>query len=201
MEASINHHSHLNNQDHHRPHDHRPQHPYHPRHRFPSPTHQSNHRHHRHHQHHQHHHHWLCYYCVWLMIGFVAALKDDELLHSLPTIEKRYPEMDTMDVKDRPLNVENQLENIDAWYHLKMPAREKDIAKRNAFAWRQRTLRKTLTKSLTNKSLKQKFVEVMPILRVLSKQQRLALSALISAQLNEQKGHELKLEQVIITNA
>jgi len=44
--------------------------------------------------------------------------------------------------------------------------------------------------------LRQKFVEVMPILRVLSSQQRLALSALISAQMNAKKGHELKFEQV-----
>uniref|UniRef100_A0A1A9W4R8 Uncharacterized protein n=1 Tax=Glossina brevipalpis TaxID=37001 RepID=A0A1A9W4R8_9MUSC len=66
----------------------------------------------------------------------------------------------------------------------------------NPFDWREKVLRNALSKALTNKSLRQKFVEVMPILRVLSKQQRLALSALISAQINAKKGQELKLEQV-----
>jgi len=57
-------------------------------------------------------------------------------------------------------------------------------------------LRNALAKALADEGLRQKFVEVMPILRVLSSQQRLALSALISAQMNAKKGHELKFEQV-----
>ncbi|XP_030373067.1 neurotrophin 1 [Scaptodrosophila lebanonensis] len=64
------------------------------------------------------------------------------------------------------------------------------------FDWRERALRYALSKALTDRALRQKFVEVMPILRVLSSQQRLALSALISAQMNAKHGHELRLEQV-----
>ncbi|XP_037932969.1 neurotrophin 1-like [Teleopsis dalmanni] len=66
----------------------------------------------------------------------------------------------------------------------------------NLFDWREKILKMALSKALTNASLRQKFVEVMPILRVLSSPQRLALSALISAQINAKQGQELKLEQV-----
>uniref|UniRef100_W8BPS3 Protein spaetzle n=1 Tax=Ceratitis capitata TaxID=7213 RepID=W8BPS3_CERCA len=61
---------------------------------------------------------------------------------------------------------------------------------------RGNVLKSALSKALTNASLRQKFVEVMPILRVLSSQQRLALSALISAQINARENQVLKLEQV-----
>ncbi|KAM8710228.1 hypothetical protein ACLKA7_016942 [Drosophila subpalustris] len=64
------------------------------------------------------------------------------------------------------------------------------------FDWRERVLRTALAKALTDRVLRQKFAEVMPILRVLSSQQRLALSALISAQMNANQGHELRLDQV-----
>ncbi|XP_068149108.1 neurotrophin 1 [Drosophila tropicalis] len=64
------------------------------------------------------------------------------------------------------------------------------------FDWREKVLRNALAKALTDEELRQKFVEVMPILRVLSSQQRLALSALISAQMNAKQGQELRLEQV-----
>ncbi|XP_067647095.1 neurotrophin 1 isoform X2 [Eurosta solidaginis] len=64
------------------------------------------------------------------------------------------------------------------------------------FDWREKILRGALSKALTNSSLRQKFVEVMPILRVLSSQQRLALSALISSQINANMDHGLNFEQV-----
>lgn len=64
------------------------------------------------------------------------------------------------------------------------------------FDLREKVLRRALSKALTNKAVRQKFVEVMPILRVLTKQQRLAMSALITAQINAKKGNELKLDQV-----
>ncbi|XP_059224692.1 neurotrophin 1 [Stomoxys calcitrans] len=64
------------------------------------------------------------------------------------------------------------------------------------FDWREKLLRTALSKALTNKVVRQKFIEVMPILRVLSRQQKLALSALITAQISAKQGHELKLDQV-----
>ncbi|ALC43361.1 NT1 [Drosophila busckii] len=64
------------------------------------------------------------------------------------------------------------------------------------FDWRERILRSALAKAFRDSDVRQKFVEVMPILRVLSSQQRLALSALISAQMNARQGQELKLQQV-----
>ncbi|XP_075161563.1 neurotrophin 1 isoform X2 [Haematobia irritans] len=64
------------------------------------------------------------------------------------------------------------------------------------FDWREKLLRTAMSKALRNKAVRQKFIEVMPILRVLSRQQKLALSALITAQISAKKGHELKLDQV-----
>ncbi|XP_017480513.1 PREDICTED: uncharacterized protein LOC108369834 isoform X2 [Rhagoletis zephyria] len=64
------------------------------------------------------------------------------------------------------------------------------------FDWRENILKNALSKALTNAALRQKFVEVMPILRVLSSQQRLALSALISAQISAKGNNGLKLQQV-----
>nr|XP_014093158.2 neurotrophin 1 isoform X2 [Bactrocera oleae]XP_036219635.1 neurotrophin 1 isoform X2 [Bactrocera oleae] len=64
------------------------------------------------------------------------------------------------------------------------------------FNLREHVLRSALSKALTNEHLRQKFVEVMPILRALSPQQRLTLSALISAQINLKGDQGLKLEQV-----
>ncbi|XP_055373553.1 neurotrophin 1 [Condylostylus longicornis] len=57
-------------------------------------------------------------------------------------------------------------------------------------------IKNAITKSLTHKTLSQKFVEVIPILRVLSSQQKIALSSLISAQISAKPGTELKLSQV-----
>lgn len=64
------------------------------------------------------------------------------------------------------------------------------------FNFREHVLRSALSKALTNEQLRQKFVEVMPILRALSPQQRLALSALILAQINVKGDQGLKFEQV-----
>ncbi|XP_050334479.1 neurotrophin 1 isoform X1 [Bactrocera neohumeralis] len=64
------------------------------------------------------------------------------------------------------------------------------------FNLREHVLRSALSKALTNEQLRQKFVEVMPILRALTPQQRLTLSALISAQINLKGDQGLKLEQV-----
>lgn len=160
------------------------------------------------HYHHQDYHHWLYYYCIWLMISFVAAFKNDDLLdfeirkmNPFNQMNSTYLDKDTnlagIDVPNS-MRITNHFNEENTQNYLKTPSRKKDAARMNPFVWREKVLRKTLTKSLTNKSLKQKFVEVMPILRVLSKQQRLALSALISAQLHEKKGHELKLEQVTL---
>lgn len=177
--------------------------PQHPQHHYFN-QHRSDHLSKRHYQH-PYHHHWLCFYCIWLMIGFIAAFKDDGKLHfdipatnSFKQIDSTATNIDLADIEQQSLKNSNHLSEESAQNRLKSLIHRKDSSRLNPFIWREKSLRKTLTKSLTNKSLKQKFVEVMPILRVLSKQQRLALSALISAQLNEKKGHELKLEQVII---
>lgn len=63
---------------------------------------------------------------------------------------------------------------------------------------KEKLIRTALSKALTNRSLRQKFVEVVPILRVLSKPQRLAFASLITTQINAKPGQELKLKQVIV---
>lgn len=90
---------------------------------------------------------------------------------------------------------EKKLEDnmLDFSVDLDEPEPEKQLP---PFDWREKVLRTALAKALTDRVLRQKFAEVMPILRALSSQQRLALSALISAQMNAKQGHELRLDQV-----
>lgn len=90
---------------------------------------------------------------------------------------------------------EKKLEDnmLDFSVDLDEPEPEKQLP---PFDWREKVLRSALSKALTDRVLRQRFAEVMPILRVLSSQQRLALSALISAQMNAKQGHELRLDQV-----
>lgn len=65
-----------------------------------------------------------------------------------------------------------------------------------AFSKNQKLVSKALTKALRDKTMRRRFTEVMPILRILSSQQKLALSALISTQVLSKAGHELKYDQV-----
>lgn len=59
---------------------------------------------------------------------------------------------------------------------------------------RERKIRQVLIRALANTRLRQKFVEVMPVLRMMSKAQRLTLAALIQAQVDGNR--VLTLEQV-----
>ncbi|XP_063698123.1 neurotrophin 1 [Culicoides brevitarsis] len=63
-----------------------------------------------------------------------------------------------------------------------------------AFAHRERKIRQVLIRALANTKLRQKFVEVMPVLRMMTKAQRLTLAALIQAQVDGNR--VLTLEQV-----
>ncbi|XP_033238641.1 neurotrophin 1 isoform X2 [Drosophila pseudoobscura] len=136
---------------------------------------------------------WALLYCV-LYLDLVHS--DDELL-----------DFDFADAKDPSITDDWQLDDLeeqqaeqklesnmlDFSVDLDEPEPERQIPQ---FDWREKVLRNALSKALTDEGLRQKFVEVMPILRVLSSQQRLALSALISAQMNAKQGHDLRLEQV-----
>lgn len=62
------------------------------------------------------------------------------------------------------------------------------------FANRERKVRQVLIRALANTKLRQKFVEVMPVLRMMTKAQRLTLAALIQAQVDGNR--VLTLDQV-----
>lgn len=59
---------------------------------------------------------------------------------------------------------------------------------------RERRIRQVLIRALANTKLRQKFVEVMPVLRMMTKAQRLTLAALIQAQVDGNR--VLTLDQV-----
>lgn len=61
-------------------------------------------------------------------------------------------------------------------------------------AVKEKTLRRALFKALAAKELKYKFSEVLPLLRALSKSQRMVFASIISAQING--GKSLTLEEV-----
>jgi hypothetical protein len=68
----------------------------------------------------------------------------------------------------------------------------------NDFKEKEQRLKKVLLKALSVGELRRKFSEVMPMLRVMSKSQRVTLAALITAQVNARNGKTLTLEQVNI---
>ncbi|EDV95607.1 neurotrophin 1 [Drosophila grimshawi] len=148
---------------------------------------------------------WALLYCV-LYLDLVNASSEDELMDfdfaeaavkdgdSTASLEDWLLD-DDQQQQQQSQQAEKKLEDnmLDFSVDLDEPEPEKQLPQ---FDWRERVLRTALAKALTDRAQRQKFAEVMPILRVLSSQQRLALSALISAQMNAKQGHELRLEQV-----
>lgn len=53
-----------------------------------------------------------------------------------------------------------------------------------------------LAKAWNNPNMQRKFAEVLPILKVMTSQQKIALAALVSAQVGAKQGRELNLDQV-----
>lgn len=66
------------------------------------------------------------------------------------------------------------------------------------FKEKEQKLRKVIIKALSVGELRRKFSEVMPMLRAMSKSQRITLAALITAQINAKNGNTLTLDQVIL---
>lgn len=144
---------------------------------------------------------WALLYCV-LYLDLVNASEEELLDFDFADAKEvdatAATSNDDWQLADEQLaaqQAEKKLEDnmLDFSVDLDEPEPEKQLPQ---FDWRERVLRTALAKALTDRALRQKFAEVMPILRVLSSQQRLALSALISAQMNAKQGHELRLEQV-----
>ncbi|XP_037819156.1 neurotrophin 1 isoform X2 [Lucilia sericata] len=132
---------------------------------------------------------WATLYCVL----YLVSATDEDLMDfdftDLKEIDWNYENDNSKELLPKGTTKENLITFDD----------DDDLLEENQvhpFDWREKVLRTALSKALSNKAVRQKFVEVMPILRVLSKQQRLALSALITAQINAKKGNELKLDQV-----
>ncbi|XP_053955445.1 neurotrophin 1 isoform X1 [Anastrepha ludens] len=132
---------------------------------------------------------WAMLYCLL----HLALASEDDLADFDFTDHKEIEwDYDNQQIADKPQNAakQNFVKASDTFFD------SEEDNKIRPFDWRENVLKSALSKALTNVSLRQKFVEVMPILRVLSSQQRLALSALISAQINAKGDHGLKLEQV-----
>ncbi|XP_052844606.1 neurotrophin 1-like isoform X2 [Drosophila gunungcola] len=142
---------------------------------------------------------WALLYCVLYLDLVSGNSADDELMDfdfadSKDAVQEDW-QLDDLEEAQQAEQADKKLESnmLDFSVDLDDPEPERQLP---PFDWRERVLRNALAKALADEGLRQKFVEVMPILRVLSSQQRLALSALISAQMNAKKGHELKFEQV-----
>ncbi|XP_041450031.1 neurotrophin 1 isoform X2 [Drosophila obscura] len=144
---------------------------------------------------------WALLYCVLyldLVGGSSSSSSDEELLDFDFAAAKDPAATDDWqldDLDEQQQQAEQKLESnmLDFSVDLDEPEPERQVPQ---FDIRQNVLRHALAKALTDEGLRQKFIEVMPILRVLSSQQRLALSALISAQMSAKQGNELRLEQV-----
>ncbi|XP_073844059.1 neurotrophin 1 [Musca autumnalis] len=136
---------------------------------------------------------WAILYCVL----YLVSASDEDLMDfdfgDLKEIDWNYENNNSQEMlkKATTATKENSITFDDDIDFL-----EEDDDQVHRFDWREKMLRTALSKALTNKVVRQKFIEVMPILRVLSKQQKLALSALITAQFSAKKGNELRLDQV-----
>lgn len=129
----------------------------------------------------------VCFLCC---VIFGAALAADENLSDFDFGLSE--ESDFLEDTARIDNVDNFV-NFD----IESPKSEGlDIPKAGAFNQKQKMVSKALTKALRDKTMRRRFTEIMPILRILSGQQKLALSALISTQVQSKSGQELKYEQV-----
>lgn len=69
-------------------------------------------------------------------------------------------------------------------------------ANANAFYKKEQQIRKALQKSTNNMKFRKHLTEILPIIRALTKEQRLTLAAIISAQITAIPGFELTLQQV-----
>lgn len=143
---------------------------------------------------------WALLYCVLYLDLVSGNSMDDELLDfdfADPKDAASQDDWQLDDLEDQQAQqsqqAEKKLESNMLDFSVDLDEPEPEVP---PFDWREKALRTALAKALGDEGLRQKFTEVMPILRVLSHQQRLALSALISAQMNAKKGHDLKLEQV-----
>ncbi|XP_058983508.1 neurotrophin 1 isoform X2 [Musca domestica] len=136
---------------------------------------------------------WAILYCVL----YLVSASDEDLMDfdfgDLKEIDWSYENNNDHDILNKATTAakENSITFDDDIDFL-----EEDDDQMQRYDWREKMLRTALSKALTNKVVRQKFIEVMPILRVLSKQQKLALSALITAQFSAKKGNELRLDQV-----
>ncbi|KAH8395644.1 hypothetical protein KR222_004652 [Zaprionus bogoriensis] len=139
---------------------------------------------------------WALLYCV-LYLNLASASEDELLDFDFAAAKDTADGLGDWQLEDEQQSqqAEKKLEDnmLDFSVDLDEPEPEKQLP---PFDWREKMLRSALAKALTDRVLRQRFAEVMPILRVLSSQQRLALSALISAQMNAKQGHELRLDQV-----
>ncbi|XP_058459561.1 neurotrophin 1 [Malaya genurostris] len=69
-------------------------------------------------------------------------------------------------------------------------------AEASNFQRKQAAMRQIMMRAFANREMQRKFGEVLPLLKVMSKQQKATLAALISAQVNSRDGHTMSLEQV-----
>lgn len=121
--------------------------------------------------------------CVLCCVIFGAALAADEDLFDFD-----------FGISEKEADVFEdvaKIENVDNFVNLDM-----ESPKPGAFHKGQKLVSRALTKALRDRTMRRRFTEIMPILRLLSGQQKLALSALISTQVQSKTGHELKYEQV-----
>lgn len=76
-----------------------------------------------------------------------------------------------------------------------------DYDERNAFDAKEQRIRNSLLQATKDKTYMQKFAQLLPIMRTLTKQQRLVLATLISAQTSARStGNVMNLAQVSLSS-
>lgn len=66
----------------------------------------------------------------------------------------------------------------------------------SAIQQKERRVKDKLMGAWDNPSMQRKFAEVLPILKVMTSQQKIAFAALVSAQVGAKQGRELNIDQV-----
>lgn len=130
-------------------------------------------------------HYFYCFLTL-LVLQSVRGTGAEEIESELPDFEFDGEPIQDYDYSDYGKSIEKMDSMIDN-------IAEEDS---NTFAEKEKRIRDALLRSTKDKQNIRTFTQILPILRSLSKPQRLALAAIISAQSSAKPGAELSLDQV-----
>lgn len=100
------------------------------------------------------------------------------------------------DFESEPAGAQDDYSNVEPNDGNKLDAVFDDLNEPDSFAEKEKRIRNALLRSTTDKNNSRMLTQILPILRSMSRPQKTALVAIVSAQASMSKGSELSFEQV-----